>query len=63
MEYTPPAGVLGAKIARLLGQAPEQQLQEDLRRFKQVMEVGEILMSEGVLLGAAQPVATRRRQR
>lgn len=59
IEYTPPAGVLGAKIARLLGQAPEQQLQEDLRRFKQLMETGEIVVSEGVLLGAAQPVEPR----
>lgn len=60
LEYTPPGGVLGARVARLLGQAPEQQLQEDLRRFKQLMETGEIVVSEGVLLGAAQSIPTRR---
>ena len=59
MEYTPPAGVLGARIARLLGQAPEQQLQEDLRRFKQLMETGEITVSKAVRGGPAQPVGPR----
>lgn len=60
LEYDPPAGALGARIARLLGYAPEQQLQEDLRRFKQLMETGDVVVSEGVLLGAAQSVAARR---
>lgn len=60
LQYTPPAGVLGAGIARLLGQAPEQHLQEDLRRFKQLMETGEVVVSEGALLGAAQSSATPR---
>jgi uncharacterized membrane protein len=57
MEYTPPAGVLGAQIAKLMGQAPDQQLAKDLRRFKQLMETGEIPVSEGLLRGAAQPPA------
>lgn len=60
LAYTPPGGVVGARVARLLGQAPEQQLQEDLRRFKQLVETGEIVRSEGVLLGAAQPIVTTR---
>jgi uncharacterized membrane protein len=55
MEYTPPAGVLGAAFAKLLGAAPDQELSEDLRRFKQLMEVGEIPVSEGVVHGAARP--------
>ena len=40
LEYDPPAGVVGAAIAKLFGEAPDQQIQEDLRRFKQVMETG-----------------------
>lgn len=40
MEYTPPAGVVGAAVAGLFGQNPEQQLEEDLNRFKQLMEMG-----------------------
>lgn len=51
MAYTPPGGTLGATVSRLLGQAPEQQLQEDLRRFKQLMEAGEVMVSTGVPAG------------
>jgi uncharacterized membrane protein len=38
LRYYPPAGVVGAAAAHLLGDAPEQQLEEDLRRFKQIIE-------------------------
>lgn len=38
MEYVPPAGQLGAAIARLLGEEPQVQIDEDLRKFKQLME-------------------------
>ncbi len=55
MEYTPPGGVLGAVAAKLIGRAPDQELSQDLRRFKALMETGEIPVSEGVLRGAAQP--------
>lgn len=34
-------------IARLFGEEPGQQITDDLRRFKQVMETGEVLLSEG----------------
>ena len=46
LEYHPPAGRLGLAIASLFGEEPEQQLKEDLRRFKQVMETGEISRSD-----------------
>jgi uncharacterized membrane protein len=55
LEYTPPGGALGAAVARGLGRAPEQELPEDLRRLKQLMETGGIVVSEGVLRGVAQP--------
>jgi uncharacterized membrane protein len=41
MSYDPPAGSVGAAVAKLLGEEPEQQVEEDLRRFKQVMEAVE----------------------
>lgn len=41
LRYEPPAGPLGAAIARLFGDEPSQQVGEDLHRFKQVMETGE----------------------
>lgn len=49
LRYAPPGGALGAAVAKLLGEEPEVQLQEDLRRFKQVMETGEVVLSDGAL--------------
>lgn len=51
IEYKPVGGVLGSTIAKLFGEEPEQQLDDDLRRFKQVMEVGEVVVSDATLLG------------
>ncbi|WP_424536763.1 SRPBCC family protein [Sphaerisporangium viridialbum] len=47
IEYDPPGGKVGLAFARLLGEHPEQQVRDDLRRFKQVMETGEVVRSEG----------------
>jgi uncharacterized membrane protein len=47
MQYSPPAGVVGATVAKLFGRAPEQEVEEDLRRFKQMMETGEIITTHG----------------
>jgi len=38
LSYEPPAGKLGAAVAKLLGEEPSKQVGDDLRRFKQVME-------------------------
>ena len=38
LKYDPPGGALGAAVARLFGENPDQQIEEDLERFKQVME-------------------------
>ena len=51
LQYNPIGGVLGATIAKLFGEEPEQQLDDDLRRFKQVMEVGEVVVSDATLSG------------
>jgi uncharacterized membrane protein len=47
LEYRPPGGALTAAAAKLIGYAPEQQLQEDLRRFKQLVETGQIAVAGG----------------
>jgi uncharacterized membrane protein len=41
LSYDPPAGKLGAAVAKLLGEEPSQQVADDLRRLKQVLDVGE----------------------
>lgn len=41
LRYEPPAGKVGATIAKLLGEEPGQQIESDLQRFKQFMESGE----------------------
>lgn len=38
MQYLPPAGVLGATVAKLFGEEPEQQLRDDLCRLKMALE-------------------------
>jgi uncharacterized membrane protein len=53
VEYYPPAGLLGATVAKLLGEEPKGQLEEDLRRLKQIMEAGEIITTEGQPAGRA----------
>lgn len=40
MEYEPPGGAIGAAIAKLFGEEPDQQVENDLHRFKRVMEAG-----------------------
>jgi uncharacterized membrane protein len=47
MDYIPPAGRLGKFVAMLFGEAPEQTIKEDLRRFKRLMEAGLIPTIEG----------------
>jgi uncharacterized membrane protein len=47
MEYRPPAGQLGLGIAKLTGNDPETLVREDLRNFKRIMEIGDILTIDG----------------
>ena len=42
LRYDPPAGAIGATIAKLFGEDPAHQVQEDLRAFKRLIELGEI---------------------
>ena len=47
LDYNPPAGKAGAAFAKLFGEEPSQQVREDLRHFKQMMETGEIPTTKG----------------
>lgn len=47
LRYDVPGGALGKAAARYFGEEPHQQLDDDLRRFKQIAETGEVIRSEG----------------
>ena len=58
LQYDPPAGKVGATVAWLLGEDPQHQITEDLRRFKQLLETGEIPAA-----GARASASSRRMRR
>jgi uncharacterized membrane protein len=69
MAYEAPAKGLGAMLVKLLGEDPETQIREDLRRFKQLAEAGEIPTIQGQPSGrkgdaeaSGRPVTTARRR-
>ncbi len=45
LSYEPPLGKLGVAVAKLFGEEPSVQVREDLRRYKNLMEAGEIPVS------------------
>lgn len=47
LDYQPPGGMLSAAVARLFGEEPSQQVADDLRHLKQMMEAGEIPTTDG----------------
>jgi uncharacterized membrane protein len=65
IDYNPPGGVIGEWVAKLTGDDPGQQAQEALRALKQLIETGEITVSDGTVWDnglltqrAAQPVSS-----
>lgn len=42
IHYDPPAGFIGKAVAKLTGREPNVQARHDLKRFKMLMETGEI---------------------
>lgn len=54
LEYDPPGGKLGAVIAKLSGEEAGQQVADALRRFKALMEAGEIPTIDGQPVGEPQ---------
>jgi len=53
MRYTPPAGALGIAFAKLFQENPERQIAEDLRRFKSLIEAGEVPTTAGQPAGTS----------
>jgi uncharacterized membrane protein len=51
MDYEVPLGALVTSVAKLFRKAPEQQVADDLRAFKQILEVGEIVRSDSSVHG------------
>jgi uncharacterized membrane protein len=47
LHYGTPGGAVGATLAKVLGEAPGMQIAQDLRRFKQLIETGEIATTRG----------------
>jgi uncharacterized membrane protein len=54
MEYSQPGGEIGRLIAKAFGDDPSQQVADALARFKQVMETGEVIRSDGSPQGYGQ---------
>lgn len=46
LQYSPPGGKVGAAVAKLMGRDPATEIREDLRRFKQIVEAGEVATNE-----------------
>jgi uncharacterized membrane protein len=47
LQYSPPGGKLGAAVAWAFGEEPHLQVRDDLRRFKALLEAGEIPKTAG----------------
>jgi uncharacterized membrane protein len=47
LQYSPPGGKVGAAVAKLFGRDAETEIREDLRRFKQLVEAGEVPTTAG----------------
>ena len=68
IQYAPPAGLLGKAFATIMGKDPQFLVREDLRRFKALLEAGEIPTTVGQthgprgLMGHAQEVLLREKQ-
>jgi len=46
LDYAPPGGKIAAALLKMFRKEPGQQVGDDLRRLKQVLEVGEVLLSD-----------------
>lgn len=55
LKYQPPGGKIAALLAKLFGEEPSQQVKSDLRRLKQVMEIGEIVHSDASIYPGPHP--------
>lgn len=55
LDYDPPGGAIGKAVAALFGEEPGQQVRDDLRALKQVLETGEVVHSEASIHGRPHP--------
>ena len=60
LDYEPPAGRVGAMLSQFFSEEPDRQIREDLRKFKQLMETGEITTSARRVEDSAYAGATLR---
>lgn len=51
LSYDIPGGAVGKAVAKYFGEEPHQQLDDDLRRLKQMLETGQVVRSEGAPWG------------
>ena len=57
MAYRPPGGTLGSAVSAWFGDDLPYSVKMDLRRFKQVMETGEIITTEGQPAGRVDSIS------
>jgi uncharacterized membrane protein len=55
LRYDQPGGLLGAAFAKVFGAEPGLEIEGDLRRFKQVVETGEVLHSDASIHRGTHP--------
>ena len=55
MSFKPKGGAVGGKIAKLFSAIPKTQMRNDLRRFKQLVELGEIVKSDSTAVKGMHP--------
>ena len=54
-QIKPKGGPVGAKIAELFSVVPKTQMSNDLRRFKQLIEIGEVVKSDATAVAGMHP--------
>ncbi len=60
MTYDPPAGALGKLVAKMFQREPYLQARRDLRRFKQLLETGEVTVNASPSARKSESPATAR---
>jgi uncharacterized membrane protein len=55
MDFKPKGGIVGEKLAKFFSAIPKTQMMNDLRRFKQLIEIGEIVKSDASAVSGMHP--------
>lgn len=55
LVYEPPGGIITSKLAKLFREEPGQQVKDDLLHLKQVIEIGEVVLSDATLSKGPHP--------